>query len=153
MYCAFLLLRCNNEDVKRLQVIQNRALKIIFNLPSRHPTIDIYKTYATNVLPIVGIIYYSAMLNIKKLMIDQNKIFPKVEKTRSNRLEQYKIMPAKSRLLRDDVYVAGMKLFNDLPNEIKAINNLNSFKAATKKFLLAKVESLLNDSQFILRKL
>jgi len=68
-YCPFLFAKLTQEEILRLQKIQNRCIKHIFRLDSRHSTLDLFKTYLINALPVVGIIYASLMINIQKLLL------------------------------------------------------------------------------------
>ena len=80
------------------------------------------------------------------MLIGQSKILPALQPARSKRLEQYKVMAFNTKHLQNDIYVAGVKLFNNLPREIKAIKNLETFKSSLKRHLLTKTQQLLSNN-------
>jgi hypothetical protein len=149
MFCSFVLTRCNKLDIKRIQTLQNRALKIVFKLPHLTPTTEVFDKHATNVLPVRGIIYYSIIIMIKKnLIINSPERLP-IERVRSNRNYNLRSHRYNSRAMRNDICCAGIEIFNNLPTNIKEIDQLVHFKSAVKSFLLAHTTELLNNDNFL----
>ena len=152
-YCSFVLLRCNKTEITKLQRSQNRALKLIFKLPSTHPTVDLYETYAPNVLPVVGLIFYSAILMVKKYLLQPDDAAFSMSNTFSNRINEIKIHTTRSSIKKDDLCSSGIALYNKLPASLKSINHILQFKKELKKFLLSIKEILLKEHQFLNRDL
>lgn len=155
-YCAFIYAKMTKEELKRLQRLQNWCIKAIFRLDSTHETADLYKNYMRNTLPVIGVIYFSMIVNIKKSLLTGSDLFPKFEVTESNtrsngslRLKRFK---RKNRVGIESGYL-GVKLFNQLPEEIKATNKLKKFKCQLKKHLINEIELLLSDDQLKSRKI
>lgn len=46
-YCAFIYAKLTKDEIKRIQVLQNRCIKAIFKLDSRHDSVDLYKSFMT----------------------------------------------------------------------------------------------------------
>jgi len=147
-YCSFVFLRCNKTEILRLQRAQSRALKLIYNLPSTHPTADLFETYVPNVLPVVGIIFYSAIVMVKKYLIEPDEAAFSIAITNSRRVNEIKVHLARSSSKKDDLCCSGIALYNKLPSSLKSIANINQFKRELKMFLLSKRENLLKESQF-----
>jgi hypothetical protein len=155
-YCSFIYAKLNKEEIKRMQVLQNRCIKCIFKLDSTHDTIDLFKSYLTKTLPIIGVIYFSLITSIKKSLIYNSDLFPRFQainsNTRSNGLLMTQRFRRKSRLGNEASYL-GVKLFNQLPTEIKQLEKLGKFKREVKKYLLVNIELLLDDAQLSTRKI
>ena len=45
--------------LKRVQILQNRSLKIVLGLDRMTPTLDLYSIHATNILPVKGLQFFS----------------------------------------------------------------------------------------------
>ena len=72
--------------------------------------------------------------------------------TRSNGLLRTNKFKRKNRIGNEASYL-GVRLYNQLPTEIKQLEKLGKFKKEVKKYLLAKVELLLDDTQLTSRKI
>lgn len=149
MYCSFILLRCTEGDLKRLQRLQNRALKLIYQLPILCPTTDLFTLHAPDVLTVKGIIYYSTLLIIKRNLISTSPERLPIEKQRTNRLNLLKPQMYRRNVMKNDVTCRGINIYNNLPSELKELNQLNAFKRAVKTYLLKHVEDLLNNTNFM----
>ena len=152
-YCPFVLLRCNQGEIIRLQRLQNRSLKLIYQLPNDHSTLDLFSTYAVNVLPVVGLIYFSALMMIKKYELDPSSAPFQLIKSNSKRINEYRSLDSRTKIKKDDLCFAGINLYNDLPKSLKEMSNIYQFKRGLKKFLLEERESLLKNRQFLERNL
>jgi hypothetical protein len=150
-YCPFVLLRCTSTEITRLQSLQSRALKLVFKLPMRFSTLELFTQYAKNVLPVIGLIYYSAVMLVRKISANNSNPFAEMTRQMSSRRTCYKVSKSKLKVMKDDIYVSGIRLFNNLPEDIKVIREIDYFKVKLKKFLLEHVESLLKPGQFMAR--
>lgn len=56
----------SNNSLKSLQSAQNKALKVVYNLPLRYPTLDLFKYKATNVMPVRGLYKQQILLYMFK---------------------------------------------------------------------------------------
>lgn len=147
---AFLLSRATIENIKSLQIMQNRAIKMVFDLDIRFHTTDLYRDVAKDILPVVGLIYLSHIVMVKKCLIFANidNSLPKLALIEGGRRAgNIKYDIAKRRLLEKDISHFGAALYNQLPTEIKQIDKLQQFKQNVKAYLLQRVEILLRDGQ------
>jgi hypothetical protein len=149
-FCSFVLMRSNNADIKRLQTLQNRALKLLYNLPPMTPTTVLFETYAKNILPVKGLIYFSSLMMIKKNLI--NNLPDKIPMTRLRSSRHYLLQARRSssQAMRNDICCKGIEIFNNLPNKIKLIDQFGYFKNAVKLFLLEHRNELLSNNNFLL---
>lgn len=147
-YCAFALLRCRSIDVERIQRLQSKALKIIFNENDRYPTIDLFTIKASKILPVTGLIYYSVLMMIKKSLLCTDNSLPVLQQLKTKRRFDLLIGRAKKKIMEDDISHHGVKLFNQLPNDVKIESNIYQYKDMMKKYLLSRNSSLVKTGQF-----
>jgi hypothetical protein len=147
-YCAFALLRATVSDIERLQRLQNKAFKIIYSLPKLFPTIELFTKNASDSLTVIGHIYYSAVCLAKKASLSSDGSLPQVTKFRAAARNSNLLLARASKdVLKMDITHTGLKLFNQLPEEIKSADDLSVFKAKAKIFILQHTESLLKSGQ------
>jgi exonuclease III len=121
--------------IKPLQVIQNRALRNVFDLDRLTNRVRMYLDLVENCLPIRAIGFlntssyiYGALHNL----IHTNLRFDRVSSQRSQRRPQaiLKEELSKSNFGRKSITSFGVKLFNFIPNDIKALRHMHAFKWA-----------------------
>lgn len=146
-YSTFVLLRNPVKQLQQLQVSQNRILKLIFGLPFMHPTKDLFTDEAKRILPIMGLLFYSVSIMMKKSALVGSDAFVKVEYLRSTRTKFLRTPISLTSVRANDVEIVGPSIYNSLPDEIRDIQSLNLFKRRLKAFLLSKNESLCSKQQ------
>ena len=154
--CAFLLTKISQSEMTRLQRIQNRCIKLIFGLDPRHPTIDLYRTYMKNTLPILAVAYLSLLSYIQKSRTLKKDELLKFDVNDSNRRSSGELVPHKFKRMdriRVDISYLGVQLYNQLPQELKEIKNLKGYKKGVKLYLLSKLDLIFSDDQFQTRKI
>jgi hypothetical protein len=142
-YCAFALLRCRASDIHRLQRMQSRALKIVFNLASDSSERELFSKYATGIFPINGTVYFSAISFVIKCIKQTDESLPAIRVLKSRRSISLELAHAKKKILKDDISHTGVKLFNKLPIEIRRLYLDGSFHDEVKKHFKTHVEKLL----------
>ena len=150
-FCPFIFAKFTQEEITRLQRIQNRCIKLIFGLDVCHSTIDLFKTYVGNTLPVIGIIYFSLITNIHKSMIMNKDELIKFNVSNSNRRSSGDLIASrfrKKQQLGTDITYLGVILYNQLPKELKEIKILHKFKLEVKKYLIGKIDLLFAADQF-----
>ena len=138
-YTGFMLCRLSAENINRLQRIQNRALKTVFNLERRFSTSELFTKVAVNVLPIIGIAYFNLLLLVKKHLLDteeSQKDFEVIQEGR--RIQQLKFQRYRKNVLASDFLCLGPTIYNQLPLEIREISKYNLFKRKLKTYLLER---------------
>ena len=100
-----------------------------------HSTLDLFKTYMTNTLPVIGIIYFSMLVYIQKSILLHRSEFLEFSTNVSNRRSSGQLIASrfnrKQYLGRDTSYL-GVILYNQLDIKIKEITNLEKFKMEVK---------------------
>lgn len=139
----------DNSSLKSLQSAQNKALKLVFNLPLRFSTLDLFNNYAKNVLPIKGLYKQKVIMYVFKA-IRENAHGPiqftqNVLHTRRNTRQALNLSSVRCRLdsTKQRIAYAGPFEYNQLPINIRDIQILSTFKKTVKDFLLENIETLL----------
>ncbi|XP_075157874.1 uncharacterized protein LOC142231140 [Haematobia irritans] len=120
-YLPIIYAHRSTRTLKELQSAQNKALKVVYNLPLRYPTTLLYKNHAKNILPIRGLYKQQLLLymfksvhrlNTRSLQFDQNF-------TRTGRVtrQSSNLNVARCRidLTKQRISIAGPIEYNNLP--------------------------------------
>ena len=146
-YSGFLLCRMSCDDINRLQRIQNKSLKIAYNLELRYSTEDLYTKIATNILPITGIAYFNLLLLVKKQLISQEDDVDFVLIPEGRRRQQIKFARYSKNVLAKDFSCLGPLIYNQLPLEMREMKSYNAFKKKLKAYLLDNKQIFLRGNQ------
>ncbi|KAL7010620.1 hypothetical protein ACKWTF_016896 [Chironomus riparius] len=101
-------------------------------------------------MPVIGIFYYSLIINVKKSLLLNLDELLKYEIQSSNRRSSGELKPSHFRRrhhLGTDISYLGVILFNQLDAELKEMRNLTKFKQNLKKYFLVKIDLLLDADQ------
>jgi retron-type reverse transcriptase len=145
-YCAFLLMRVSCNTLLRLQRLQNRILKIIFDLPILTPTEALFSDYAQNVLPVLGIVFTSSLSILNKALTLKDCSLPTPAYYNTKRKTFIKPLLYKKDIRRFDVFCFGAKLFNQLDETTKKTTSFALFKQRVVKYLKANKTRLLKSN-------
>ena len=121
-----------------LNVLQNKAIKIIKKLPMLTPTVNLY---SENLLSLNKLYTYNTLLLIYKIKYGHVKCnIPLVQAqnvhsfhTRSR--ENYYLTRPRTELALKNVFYSGIVKFNALPNELKSELNITAFKRKIRSFV------------------
>lgn len=137
----------NSNSLKSLQSMQNRALKIVYNLPLTYSTIALYKDVAKTILPIYGLHEYQVLMFVFKcirklghhtIAFTQNQTNVNTRNRMNLRIPLCRLEKSKQRI----DYI-GSVIYNDLPSDLKTIIRFSNFKFSCKMLLCSKFETLL----------
>ena len=139
-YGNALLSGCKNKDVARLQRLQNRAARIVFQVPRRHPTSPLLTSL--HWLPIDKRIQFKILLHIYKSLNDLSPIYlkeiiaiqiPSREGLRSSVDTTRLVIPRSARRIGDRSFsVCGPSLWNQVPSSIRSSVTVGTFKRGLK---------------------
>lgn len=124
--------------IRQLSILQNRTVKHIKKLDYRHPTSEIY---GENVLPLKSLNDYMTLILIYKIknnLIKHNftlRLVADVHEHNTRSRNNLYINFANSVRGQKDILHRGLNLFNQLPEVIKNIPAISSFKVELKKYL------------------
>lgn len=144
-YCASIYIHCNKQQIERMQIIQNRAMKIILNCDfytSRDVLLE-----RMNWLSINQKIKYNIILLIYKM---KNGLAPKylndkiefvknthIRNTRNR--EKLNIKRTKKEKYKKSLLVEGFQIFNELPEGLTNEINFQIFKKKAKTYVREKI--------------
>lgn len=129
-----------SSHIHRIQVLQNKILKNILNLPILFNTLRLYEI--SNVMPVKGVCHFQLMLGIYKILHNIGHINISSVERFNHRFEtrnrnDIRILNNVNVLTSQRISVAGSSLFNNLPSCVKSIGNLRSFKIELNRLLLS----------------
>lgn len=135
------------NEFKALQRTQNKALKIVGNLPIRTSTVSLYTDNYPDVLPIYGqyqlqlLMYvFKCMHNIGyhtiKFSLNQNLFNTR----HSNNL---KVPICRLNATKQRIEYMGSSAYNNLPQSIKIISRISEFKNSLKQVLHENIAELI----------
>jgi len=143
-YCASILVGLNETNVKRLQKLQNQAMRIILRRDRKERIMNMLETL--KFMSIKERIEYNVCLLIYKIV---KEMCPKylsrdveMVQTRSNRdtrkgknlcIARCRTREEQKMLLHD-----GFQMYNDLPSEVKDVQTLKGFKRALVKHIMGR---------------
>jgi hypothetical protein len=147
---------CQMND---LQVLHNRSLRNVFNIPSRTSRVEMFLRKVGNHLPIRGIFVVrtaSAMYKTISSTTHSNVTFTRAGGNHERRLRNHnQLRPSSSNSRHGDQSFTsiGPKIYNKLPESIRASKSSSSFTWGVKRLLATEsfIESCFNNSFFELK--
>lgn len=121
----------SDDAIKYLQVIQNRALRNVYDLDRMYNRVDMYKNQVDGCLPLRGLLFQKLavfILNILSRNIHSNMQFERTGDGRTRDKKSLKLSKAKTMYGRKSVKYMGVKIYNSLPQEIKTARHIYSAK-------------------------
>jgi hypothetical protein len=123
-----------------LQVLQNRALKLVFGLPPLTNTLQLFQTHAQTILPIKGLHELLVLKHVKQIMnhevlhLQPLPFNTGIGNLRDNlKLNKKKVC---TDLGKRQMSYIGPHYFNQLPFDIRQIHDTLRFCKEVKKHLL-----------------
>lgn len=134
-YASSLLIACTNEDVHRLQILQNKIMRILLNCDRYTPIVCMLDRL--NWLNVRQFIRGANLLLIYKIENDLQPEYLKFNlKKRSNyhgynirNSQHYNISLVTKTALQKTLFYDGLRYYNELPNDIKNAPSLRLFKS------------------------
>jgi hypothetical protein len=123
----------SNSRLRVLRVLQNKAIKIIKMYGWRHPTLDLY---SPTILPFDVVCEFNLLMTIFKIkhgMLKSNALLEEVSNlhdhnTRASANSNIYINFTRTSLGQYNIFYRGLRLFNELPRQIKNAVTISSFK-------------------------
>ena len=139
----------NNTLLKSLQILQNKALKILYKLPLIYSTASLFKDVNKTILPIYSLHEYQVLMLVFKcrnridnhtITFSHNQLHFNTRNRDFKRVPRWRLETTKQRI----DYLGGTK-FNHLFRDMKSITRISVFKMLYHYFnvLLNNLETLL----------
>lgn len=144
-YLALIYGYKKNTTLKSLQIMQNKALKLIYNLPHRFSTTLLYRSVAHNVLPVYGLYKMQLLVYVYKVThnIGHHSLhFARIQHTFNTRnCSNLATRVCRLELTKQKIEYMGSVEYNNLPGYIKESETISTFK--NRLYLVDNVEMLL----------
>lgn len=143
-YCCSLLLACNKAEINRLQLLQNKAMRIILKCNKYTPIKMMLNSLGwLNVEQIIELSNIVIIFKIKNNLMPsylQNFLVTRSERHSYNTRtkDHFEIQYERSTYMQKHLFSNGLRFYNALSNEIKSIKSLKLFIKHTKMFYLQK---------------
>ena len=143
-YCSTIYFTCNQEEIEKMQKIQNRAMRLILNCEYRTHREWMLKTL--NWLSIDQMIKFNVLIYIYKMIngllpkyLGDNLIFTRDAHTRNTRQRtnnELRLPNFKYETTKKNMFYYGIKMYNELPIQIRQKPSLNTFKIECKNHIM-----------------
>ena len=141
-YCATIMYLFQQNEIGRLQKLQNRAMRIILSC-NRYASINTMLS-SLQWLPVSLYIKYNVLVFIFKVKTGSAPSYLTSKLTYNNEIHQYNtrqqnnffIPPRNKKIGTNSVFHKGLNDFNKLPNTIKDCSSILTFKKELKMYLL-----------------
>lgn len=140
-YCNSLLYGIDKKQLNRLQVLQNRCARLIFQQPRRAHASPLLKSL--HWLPIAERIKFKVLCLCFKAFVQESpqylfsyfQLYRTTYALRSDSSITFVVPRSKKQSGDRALSVAGPRLWNELPSSIRGSNNLSGFKSHLKSHL------------------
>jgi len=136
-YLAMIWGAACKTTLEPLQILQNRALKYVFNKPPRFSTSELYSNIATGILPVKGIYDFQLSCFMFKTLNSlqfTNLTFNVTQQRYALRqIGELTCRRPRTRCGSMCIEYAGPFIFNKISNEIGHVERLDNFKHMIKK--------------------
>lgn len=143
-YCSTMLFMNSDNELKKIQMLQNRAMRLILKC-NRRTHIDLMLD-TLNFLSVKQRIYYNTLQMIFKM---KNGLLPsylgelvtyneEVHNRILRRRSWFRLPFCRKSGSQKSVFYKGLDIFNHLPDELRRCKNLNEFKRLCSQFVKNK---------------
>lgn len=128
------------SSLRKLQTLQNRCLKTIFKIPVLFPTLQLYSEISHNILPINGLCDLQTIIYVYDTIHNNNfhhsiQLPTTAHSYPTRNANNLRLSRAHTMFGQKRISIIGPKKYNQLPLELKQINNRGIFKLKLKKYL------------------
>lgn len=142
-YCPSVLFMCDKSSVKKMQVLQNKAIRTVLNrnlyencaeMLKELNMLNVWNRIVLNVLCII----YKMKNNLLPPYLCENLIYvSNVYQNMTLRNQtNFRLPMTKKANTQKNIFYKGLKLYNLLPSNIKVCNTYDKFKSDLRKYLI-----------------
>lgn len=145
-YCSTLYLNATKEQIDQLQQLQNRAMRIILNCGRLTHRLDMLN--ALDWLSVSQRIKYNAIIMVYKMkrglapkyMNDNVNLVCEIHSRNTRNRNNYRLPLVRTEQMKKNIFYNGLKMYNELPQHMKEMENINAFKKECSKYVKEKFE-------------
>ena len=136
-YCLPLFGGCNNSDIQLLQTQQNRAGRIVLNLPPRFSRDTMFDMLGW--MTVQQLVAYHTLLTVYRIRSSKEPEYLARALCRDNYRGNIVIENSRLGLYKKSFVQRGSTLWNSVPIELRRIPSKGAFKAKLKKWIHVNV--------------
>lgn len=138
----------SKANLRELQVLQNRCLKIVLRKPFLYPTVNLYSNVNDSLLPITALHEYQVLVQMQKIIkgttTHHNTILRRNQQSRASRQANHiSLFRPNTEFGKKKFTYFGSKLYNALPENCKNAQNLQHYKSFVRKALKQRLHQLI----------
>ena len=137
-YCIAIWGGLSQQDLDDLQVIQNKAIRVVLKKPPRTNRNEMFDQ--TNYMTVRQLVVYHTLLNIYKIRLHKEPEYLYNCVHRENIRQNIVVEKTELTLTRKGFIFRGAENWNSLPMEIRNIDKIGQFKPKLKQWLLKNVK-------------
>lgn len=147
-YCASVLSMFNAEDFQKLQIQQNKAMRLVLRCRKRTSINWMLETLGWfNIRQRIMFLTMTMVFKIKNGMVPDHAKRG-VDLVESNRYElrnigQFRIQRVRRRATQNNIFVNGLIMFNNLPKNIRNASNIYEFKNLLKVHIKTRMFAII----------
>ena len=141
-YCLPLFGGCNNNEMKTLQVQQNRAARIVLNLPPRSNRKSMFEKLGW--MTVQQLIAYHTLLSVFRIRQSKEPEYLARALTRDNNRGNIIVENSRLGLYKKSFVPRGATLWNNLPRELRNIVKVGCFKKKLRKWIEDNVQKFVD---------
>ena len=140
-YCLPLFGGCNNEEIKELQVLQNKAAQIVIHAPPRTNRVTMYEEL--DWLTVNQLVKYHTLLAVYRIRLSGEPEYLKDTFRFDDRRGNLILPKVKLSLFRNSFVCRGILSWNSLPRDLREIAKISVFKKRLRSWIKQTVPKFL----------
>ena len=141
-YCLPVFGGSTNGEIEKLQVLQNRAAQLALNVPPRTHRVDMFERLGW--MTVQQLIAYHTLIVILRVRLKGAPEHLAEQLTRENRQGKIVLKNSKLDLYRKSFIFRGATLWNKLPDSVKNVNSVGTFKRNVKQWIFNNVDRFIS---------
>ena len=136
-YCLPLFGGCDKAEIESIQVMQNKAARLVTHLPLRTPRTEIFKQIGW--LTVSQLIFYHTALSTFRIRQSGEPEYLSSIMNRNNLTGRIIVSNTTLTLAKNSFCFRGSAQWNSLPEHIRKIRKISQFKVQLKKWIFMNV--------------
>ena len=141
-YCLPLFGGCDKEELQSLQVMQNKAARLVSHFPQRAPRKEIFSQLGW--MTVNQLIFYHSALSTYRIRETREPEYLSSLLSRDSRSGRIIVSNTRLTLAKNSYCYRGAAQWNSMPENIRSIKKLDQFKVQLRKWILANVTQFMD---------
>ena len=136
-YCLPLFGGCDKEELQALQVMQNKAARLVSNFPQRAPRTELFSQLGW--MTVNQLIFYHSALSTYRIRETREPEYLSSLLSRDGRSGRIIVSNTRLTLAKKSYCYRGAAQWNSIPEHIRSMKKLTMFKGQLRKWILINV--------------